>query len=125
MHHFGSGIWSQMRFTAAGHFVSDGAGDDHAVGLTRGKPHDLGAKAGNIKPARAGGHQFDGAAGQAHRHRPDGVFAEPVQGGVHAGDDDVALDLRIVADFSLRLHMLTRLKKRRKKLICAVKSRAS
>jgi hypothetical protein len=72
-----------MRLTANGHFVSNGAGNNHAIGLARRKAHDFRAKAGNIKPTRANGHQFDRAAGQTHRHRPDGIFAEPVERGVH------------------------------------------
>ena len=93
-----------MRLTASGHFVSDRAGDDHHIRLPRGKAHDLGAEAGDVETAGARGHEFDGATGQPHRHGPEGVLAEPVNGRIQASVDHIAFDLRIIADFSFGLH---------------------
>jgi len=87
-----------------GHFIGDGAGDDHDVGLAGGEAHDFGAEAGDIEAGSAGGHEFDGAASEPHGHGPEAVFAEPVQSGVNAGDDDVTFDFRVVANFRPVLH---------------------
>ncbi len=83
-------------FDGEGHFVGDGASDDHDVGLARGEAHDFGAEAGDVVAAGGGGHEFDGAAGEAHGHGPEGVFPHPVDGGVEPCEDDVPLDFRIV-----------------------------
>ncbi len=78
------------------HLVGDRAGNDQHITLARGKPHDFHAETGDVEAARRRRHQLDRAAGKAHRHRPERVFPHPVDGGVHAGDDHIALDLRIV-----------------------------
>lgn len=83
-------------FHGESHFVSDGSGDDHDVGLARGETHDFHAEAGDVEAGRGGGHEFDRAAGKAHRHRPKRVFPHPVNRGIDAREDDVALDFRIV-----------------------------
>ncbi len=57
-------------FDGEGHFVGDGASDDHDVGLARGEAHDFCAEAGDVVAAGGGGHEFDGAAGEAHGHGP-------------------------------------------------------
>jgi hypothetical protein len=71
-----------------GHFVRNAASNDHQVGLARGWAEDLGSEARDIETRRAHRHHFDGAAGEAERHRPDGIFAHPVDGRVERRHDD-------------------------------------
>src|SRR5207248_8915705 len=73
---------------ARGHFVVDGAGDDHEVGLAGRGAEGAGAEAIEVETASADGHHLDGAAGEAEGHGPEGVFAGPVDGEVEAGDDE-------------------------------------
>src|ERR1019366_10641542 len=54
---------------------------------------DFGAEARDIEARSAGGDHLDGAAGQAERERPDGRLAGPVEHVVHAGGDDILLEL--------------------------------
>src|SRR6266568_7406523 len=82
-----------------GHLVSHRARDDHAIGLPWRKAHHFHSEARNIKPARPRRHEFDGATSQSHRHRPDGILAKPVNGGVHTRVDYIAFNARIVAKF--------------------------
>ena len=51
-------------------------------------------------------NQFNGATGQSHRHRPKRVLAKPIQRGVEPRVDDLAFNLRVVADFGAGLHEL-------------------
>src|ERR1019366_7800475 len=76
-----------------GHFERDRAGDDHEIALPRTGTEDLGAEARDIEARGAGGDHLDGAAGQAERKRPDGRLASPVEHVVHAGGDDILLEL--------------------------------
>ena len=80
------------------HLVGHRAGDDHHVALARAKSASPPRRSGRCRSGRAGGHQLDGAAGEAHRHRPERVLAHPVDGGIEPGEDDVALDLRVVGN---------------------------
>jgi len=66
---------------------------NHAVGLAGEKRMTSEPKREMSKRLGPDGHQFDGAAGEAHRHRPDGIGAKPVQGGVNRREDDIPLDL--------------------------------
>ena len=87
MHHFGSGICSQIRCSTGIIFMATRPGDDHQVALARAEPHDLGAEPGDVESAGADGHQLDPAAGRRERHRPEAVLAAPVHDGVALGDD--------------------------------------
>ena len=87
-------------FDGEGHFISDGAGHDHDVGLARGEAHDFCAEAGDVESGAGGSHEFDGAAGESHGHGPERVFAHPVHGGVELGENHVSLDFRVVGDGS-------------------------
>jgi len=60
-----------------GHFVGERAGDDHDVGLARGGAED---DAQAVLVVARGGevHHFDGAAGEAEGHGPEGALARPV-----------------------------------------------
>jgi hypothetical protein len=62
---------------SGGHFVGEGAGDNHYVGLTgRGAENDAHAV---LVVARGGQvHHFYGAAGEAEGHGPEGALASPV-----------------------------------------------
>ena len=77
------------------HFVGDAAGNNHQVGLPRRWPEYFGAEARNIETRRAHRHHLDRAAGQAKRHRPDGILAHPVDGRVERGHDDVVRGRRL------------------------------
>lgn len=65
-----------------GHLVGERAGDDHDVGLARGGAED---DAQAVLVVAGGGevHHFDGAAGKAEGHGPDGALAGPVGDLVH------------------------------------------
>lgn len=60
-----------------GHLVGEGAGDDHDVGLTGGGTEN---DAHAILVVARGGevHHFDGAAGEAEGHGPEGGLTAPV-----------------------------------------------
>lgn len=95
---FGFGHLIPDAFDDEGHFVGDGAGDDHDVALAWGEAHDFGAEAGDIEAGSACGHEFDAATGEAHGHGPEGIFAHPIHRGVDPSDDDISLDFRVVCD---------------------------
>ena len=65
-----------------GHFVRQRAGDDHDVGLAGGGAEDY-AQAVLIVAWGGEVHHFDGAAGEAEGHGPEGALAGPVGDLVH------------------------------------------
>ena len=73
-----------------GHLVGNGAGHDHHVGLAGGKARHFGTEAGKVIPGASHGHELNGAAGKPHRHGPEGIFTNPVDGGVQGGIDKTA-----------------------------------
>ena len=59
------------------HLVGQGAGDDHDVGLARRGAENYAEAV--LVVARGGEvHHFDGAAGEAEGHGPEGALAGPV-----------------------------------------------
>ena len=76
MHHFGSGICSQIRCRTGIIFMATRPATiirSHCRGLNR---IDLGAESGDVEPAGADGHQLDAAAGRGEGHRPEAVLAD-------------------------------------------------
>src|SRR5580704_14532912 len=67
------------------HFIGDAAGNDDEVRLPRRRTKHFSSEAGDVEARRAHGHHFDRAARQAEGHRPNGVFAHPVDRVVHRG----------------------------------------
>ena len=64
------------------HLVGEGAGHDHDVGLAGGGAEDYSQAV--LVVARSGEvHHFDGAAGEAEGHGPEGALAGPVGDLVH------------------------------------------
>lgn len=59
------------------HFVGEGAGDNHDVGLAGGGAEDD-AEAVLVVAGSGEVHHFDGAAGEAEGHGPEGALAGPV-----------------------------------------------
>ena len=70
------------------HLVGESACDDHTVRLARAGPEND-AEAIEIVAGSAGVHHFDGAAGEAEGHGPDGAAAGPVHEIVDLGDDEL------------------------------------
>lgn len=70
------------------HLVGESAGDDHAIRLARAGPEND-AEAVEIVAGGAGVHHFDGAAGEAEGHGPDGAAAGPVHQIVHLRDHEL------------------------------------
>src|SRR3981189_2143122 len=70
-----------------GNFWREAPGDDHQVGLTRGRTENFGAETSHVEARGGHGHHFDGAASQAETERPDGASAGPVHGFVELGKD--------------------------------------
>ena len=68
-----------------GHFLREASGDDHQIGLTRGRAEDFGAKTSHVEARGGHGHHFNGAARQSETERPDGASASPVYGFVELG----------------------------------------
>ncbi len=66
------------------HFVGQGAGDDHDVGLAGGGAEDY-AQAVLVVAGGGEVHHFDGAAGEAEGHGPEGALAGPVGDLVEGG----------------------------------------
>ena len=78
-----------------GHFISDGAGYNHHVRLAGGKTCHFRAEAGKVIPGTGHGHELNGAAGKTHRHGPEGIFTNPVDGGVQGGIDKIAFRIGV------------------------------
>src|SRR5665213_3358935 len=74
-----------------GHLLGDGSRDDHEVGLARGGAKDLGAEAGQVIAGHGGGNHFNGAAGEAKLHGPDGAAASPVVELLNGRNEDALL----------------------------------
>jgi hypothetical protein len=70
MDHFGCGIWSQMRRMTGASLKGQPSRADEHVGLARREAHPLHAEARQIEPRARTGHELDGAAAGAERHRP-------------------------------------------------------
>jgi len=70
MHHFGSGICSQIRCRTGSNLHDHAAGHDHQVAWRGENRKDFGAEPGHVVPAGAGRHQLDAATGCRERHRP-------------------------------------------------------
>src|ERR1700694_3689798 len=71
-----------------GHFVRDATGNNHQVRLPRRRPEHFGSEARDIEARCAHRHHFDRTAGEAKRHRPDGILAHPVDGRIERSHDD-------------------------------------
>lgn len=69
-----------------GHLVGESSSDDHAIRLTRARPEND-PEAIEIVAGGTGVHHFDGAAGEAEGHGPDGAGASPIHEIVDLGDD--------------------------------------
>lgn len=67
-----------------GHLVGEGAGDNHDVGLAGGRAEDD-AQAVLVVSRRGEVHHFDGAAGQAEGHGPEGRLPRPVGDDIERG----------------------------------------
>ena len=78
-----------------GHLVGHGAGHDHHVRLARGETRHFGAETGKVVPGAGHGHELDGAAGKPHRHGPEGIFTNPVDGGIQRGVDEIAFRIGV------------------------------
>ena len=95
------------------HLVRDASGDDHEIGLTRRTAHDFGAEARNVEARADHRHHFNGAAGQAKAHGPNGVFASPVDGLIDGRQDQVfaeGVDLGFFVDAREELGGLAEMK---------------
>ena len=60
-----------------GHLIGKGAGDDHDIGLAGGGAEDY-AEAVLVVAGGGEVHHFNGAAGEAEGHGPEGALAGPV-----------------------------------------------
>ena len=60
------------------HFLGDGAGDNHEIGLARRRSEDLGAKSRKVVTGHAGGNHLDGTTSEAELEGPYGVFSTPI-----------------------------------------------
>ena len=70
-----------------GHFLREASGDDHQIGLTRGRAEDFGAETSHVEAGGGHRHHFDCAASQAETERPDGASAGPIHGFVELGEN--------------------------------------
>ncbi|MNY20555.1 hypothetical protein D3C86_1540410 [compost metagenome] len=60
------------------HLDEAGAGDDHEVGLARGRTNDFGTEAGDVMGRGEGCGHLHVAAGKAEIVRPQGILPPPV-----------------------------------------------
>jgi len=84
-------------FDCEGHFVSDGACDDHDIALTGRKAHDLGSGSGRY---RSGNWRRPWVrlrqTSQTRGHGPERVFTHPVHSSIELRENHVPLDLRVI-----------------------------
>ncbi len=62
-----------------GHLFRDGSGHDHDIRLARGGAENPGPETIQVKTGHAGGHHFNGAAGNPEGHGPKGGGPGQVQ----------------------------------------------
>src|SRR3954464_10426271 len=83
------------------------------------RPPPPGPGGGEVNAGAPGRHQFDSAARQPHRHWPKRIFpppvcafiqvlAQPTDCGFATSDNDISLDLRIVAKFRVGSHRVSK-----------------
>ena len=77
---------------AAGHFVRNGAGDNHQVGLAGRGAEGTRAETVHIEAAGTGGHHFNRTAGQTEREGPNAGLTGPVDGVLDRSGDDVLFE---------------------------------
>src|ERR1700681_2450331 len=70
-----------------GHFLREASGDDHQIGLTRGRAENLGPAPSHVEARGSHRHHFDCAASQTETERPDGASAGPIHGFVELGEN--------------------------------------